>query len=67
LLKNPQIYEVIPIELLVDMKIIKVACRIMLENLVILNVYLKINLKGEIFIWGNKIHSVFMIHYFWNI
>jgi hypothetical protein len=46
LLKNPQIYEIIPIELFVDMKIIKVACKIMLKILVPLNVYFKINLKG---------------------
>ncbi len=52
MLKNPQIYEVISIELFVDMKIIEVACIKMLENLVPLNVYFKINLKGESFDLG---------------
>jgi hypothetical protein len=47
-LKIPKIYEVIPIELFVDMKnLVKVACRTMLESFVLLNIYLKINLKGE--------------------
>jgi hypothetical protein len=50
-LKNPQIYEVIPIELFVDMKnllkIVEVTNKIMLKNLVPLNVYFKINLEGE--------------------
>jgi hypothetical protein len=50
-LKNPQIYEVILIELFVDMKnllkIIKVGHKTMLKNSIPLNVYLKINLKGE--------------------
>ncbi len=50
-MKNPQIYEVIPIELFVDMKnllkIIKVGHKTMLKNLVFLNVYFLINLEGE--------------------
>jgi len=44
LLKNPQIYEVIPNELFVDMKnfhkIVEVAHRTMLENLIPHNVFL---------------------------
>jgi hypothetical protein len=52
-LKNPQIYEVIPIDLFVDMKnlqkTVKVAHITLLENLILLNVYFKINLKGENF------------------
>jgi hypothetical protein len=50
-LKNPQIYEVIPTWLFVDInslqKLIEVIRRTMLENLVPLNVYLQINLKGK--------------------
>jgi hypothetical protein len=50
-LKNLQVYEVIPIEVFVDMKnlknIVEIAHRTMLENLVLLNVYLQITLKGE--------------------
>jgi hypothetical protein len=50
-LKNLWIYKVTPIERFVDMKnllkIIKVNHRIMLENLILLNVYFKINLGGE--------------------
>jgi hypothetical protein len=38
-LKNPWIYEVIPIELFVDMKIVEVAYKTMLKKLVLLNVY----------------------------
>jgi len=43
-LKNPHIYEVIPIEVFVDIKnlekFVKVAHKTMLESLVLLNVYL---------------------------
>jgi hypothetical protein len=50
-LKNLWIYESIPIELFVDienlMKMIKVAHITMLENIGPLNVYFKINLRGE--------------------
>jgi len=50
-LKNPWIYEVIPIELFVDtknlLKIVKVGHKTMLKILVPLNVYFKINLEGE--------------------
>jgi hypothetical protein len=55
-LKNPWIYEAIPIEVLVDtkdlLKIVEVAYRTMLENFVPLNVYFKINLKGGRFYLG---------------
>jgi hypothetical protein len=55
-LKNLQIYEIIPIELFVDMKklykIIEVTHIMMLENFVPTNVDLQINLKGENFDWG---------------
>ncbi len=49
------------------LEIVKIAHKIMLENLIPLNVYLKINLKGEILIWGKKRYSIFKIHYFWSI
>jgi hypothetical protein len=52
-LKNPQIYELIPINLFVDTKnlpkIVEVAHSIMWEILIPLNVYFKINLVGESF------------------
>jgi len=53
LVKNPHIYETIPIELFVDMKIVqkfvKVSHRIVLEILIPLNVYIEIRLKMKIF------------------
>jgi hypothetical protein len=51
LLKNIQVYEIIPIEVFVDMKnlkkIVEIALITMSENLVLLNVYFQIYLKGE--------------------
>jgi hypothetical protein len=45
-----------PIELFVDMKtfkvFIKVASKTMLENLILMNIYLQINLKGKSFDLG---------------
>jgi hypothetical protein len=44
LLKNPQIYEVMPIELFVDIKnlhkLVKISHKIMPENFIFLNIYL---------------------------
>jgi hypothetical protein len=51
-----------------NQKIVEVAHKTMLENLIPLNVYLKINLKGESFDLGQyKIYIFFIIHYFSNI
>jgi len=48
-------------------KIVKVARKKMLESLILLNVYLQINFKVESFDLGNKIYSIFIIHYFLSI
>ncbi len=54
--KRSKIYEIIPIELFVDtqnlLKFIEISHKTMLENLIPLNVFLKINLKGESFDFG---------------
>jgi len=63
-LKNSQLYEVIPIELFIGMKnlqkIVKVAYKTMLQNFISLNVYFKINLKGESFDLGQ--HNIWYFH-----
>jgi hypothetical protein len=52
LVENSRIYEVIPIELFVDtknlLKIVEIAHKTMSKKFIPLNVYLKINLEGEI-------------------